>query len=137
MTETTRRPSRSPLGSPADPRNPGLSHDDADALLAINAHVLTPSPEWVEFLGETLSTWLVEHRAPVGVMDDGKAHWLIARIDEGGTVTSPGSLALLRRCCVKARTVPASLLAYLRDQENRIRLAQHPLTGVERVMTGA
>jgi hypothetical protein len=120
MNETTRQP----LGRPADPRRPGMSHDDADALLAINAHVRTPSPEWVEFLGETLSTWLVEHRAPAGVVDDGKAQWLIARIDEGGMVTSPGALALLRRCCVKARTVPASLLAYLRDQENRIRGGQ-------------
>ena len=108
---------RCPLGGPANPRDPGLSPDDAEALLAIDAHALAPSPEWIEFLGETLSTWLVEQRAPAGVMDDGKTQWLIARIDTDGAVTSPGSLALLRRCCVKAQTVPASLLAYLRDQE--------------------
>jgi hypothetical protein len=133
MYETNSRP----LGRPADPRNPGLCVDDADALLAINAHVVSPSPEWIEFLGETLSTWLVEHRSPAGVVDDAKAHWLISRIDEGGAVTSPGSLALLRRCCVKARTVPATLLAYLRQQENRTRAQTSDRLGGERRMTGA
>ena len=123
----------SPLGCPADPHNPGLSLDDADALLAINTHVLSPSPEWVEFLGETLSTWLVEHRSPAGVVDDAKAHWLISRIDDAGEVTSPGSLALLRRCCVKARTGPASLLAYLRQQENRAKTRPAPVSGTCRM----
>jgi len=100
-----------------------LSHDDAEALLAINAHLRKPSPEWVDFIGETLSTWLVEHRAPQGEVDDGKARWLIDRIDEGGQVNSPAALALLRRVCVKARGVPALLLHYLRAQETRLRLA--------------
>jgi len=135
MNEMTRCPDRCPLGGPADPRNPGLNPDDADALLAIDAHVLSPSPEWIAFLGETVSTWLVEQRAPTGVMDEGKAQWLMARIDDGGAVTSPGSLALLRRCCVRAHTVPASLLAYLRDQERAIRTGADRLSGPRR-MTG-
>ena len=100
-----------------------LSHDDAEALLAINAHLSAPSPEWVDFIGETLSTWLVEHRAPHGELDDGKARWLIERIDEDGQVHSPAALALLRRVCVKARAVPALLLHYLRAQETRLRFA--------------
>ena len=116
MNETTRHAP----GHPADPRHPGMSPDDAEALLAIDAHVMAPSWEWIEFLGETLATWLVERRAPAGVVDDAKAQWLIARIDAGGRVTSPGALAVLRRCCVLARAVPASLLAYLRAQDGAI-----------------
>jgi hypothetical protein len=134
MNEMTRRA----LGGPADPHKPGLNPDDAEALLAIDVHLPAPSSEWVAFLGETLSTWLVEQRHPAGVMDESKAQWLIARIDEDGMVRSPGALALLRRCCLRAHTVPAMLLAYLRDQENILRhgetgadsLAQRRLTGV-------
>lgn len=100
-----------------------LSHDDAEALLAINAHLHRPSPEWVDFIGETLSTWLVEHRAPHGEMDHGKAQWLIERIDDNGQVHSPAALALLRRVCLKAGGVPLPLLHYLRAQESRLRLA--------------
>lgn len=134
MNETN----RSLLGRPADPNRPGMSPDDAEALLAINMHVRSPSPEWVEFLGETISTWLVEQRAPAGVMDDTKSHWLLTRIDEGGA-SSPAALALLRQCCVKARAVPAALLAYLRQQEMQIRLADSEAIMTEndeRRMTG-
>jgi hypothetical protein len=60
---------------------PRLSSDDAEALLDISALLPSPSPEWVEFIGETVSTWLVEHRAPSGVVDSAKAHWLLERID--------------------------------------------------------
>ncbi len=138
MNETNRCPSHSTLGRPADPHRPGMSPDDAEALLAINMHVRSPSPEWVEFLGETISTWLVEQRAPAGVMDDTKSHWLLARIDEGGA-SSPAALALLRQCCVKARAVPAALLAYLRQQEMQIRLVDSEAIteNDERLMTGA
>lgn len=96
---------------------PRLSSDDAEALLDISALLPSPSPEWVEFIGETVSTWLVEHRAPSGVVDSAKAHWLLERIDEGGQVSSPTGLALLQRCCVKARAVPGELMHYLRRQE--------------------
>lgn len=113
MNEMTRRA----LGGPANPQKPGMSPDDAEALLAIDVHLRAPSPEWVCFIAETLSTWLVEQRHPSGVMDDSKAQWLMTRIDEEGQVRSPGALALLRQCCLRAHTVPALMLAYLRDQE--------------------
>lgn len=97
-----------------------LNPDDAEALLAINAHLRSPSPEWVSFIGETLSHWLVEQRVPHGVVDDAKAMWLIERIDEGGEVNSPAALNLLQRCCVKAQRVPQRLMQYLQVQEARM-----------------
>ena len=97
-----------------------LNPDDAEALLAINARLRSPSPEWVNFIGETLSHWLVEQRAPQGVVDEAKAIWLIERIDEGGAVHSPAALHLLRRCCVKAQRVPQRLMRYLQAQEARM-----------------
>jgi len=97
-----------------------IASDDAEALLEINATLRSPSPEWVEFVGETVSHWLVEQRAPEGIVDEAKAHWLISRIDEGGHVPSPAALAVLRRCCIKAREVPTVLLGYLRVQELRL-----------------
>jgi len=96
-----------------------LCHDDAEALLAINASLHSPSPEWVHFLSETLSHWLVEQRAPQGVVDEAKARWLIERIDEGDRRPHPAALAVLRRCCVIARDVPRQMLQYLRMQEAR------------------
>lgn len=106
---------------PGSDRPPRLCTDDAEALLDISALLHSPSPEWVEFIGETVSTWLVEHRAPSGVVDAAKAHWLLERIDEDGQVSSPTGLALLRRCCVKARAVPGELMHYLRRQEEMLR----------------
>lgn len=97
-----------------------LNLDDADALLAINAYLRSPSPEWISFIGETLSHWLVEQRAPQGVVDEAKAIWLIERIDEDGEVNSPAALNLLRRCCVKAQSVPGRLMQYLQMQEARM-----------------
>ena len=112
------------FAKPVTGRTVGMSHDEADALLAIDSHLRSPSPEWVEFIGETLSTWLVEHRAPAGIVDDAKARWLLDRIDAGGEVQSPAALALLRRCCVKAGQVPNTLIRYLRAQELRLRVAE-------------
>ncbi len=102
---------------------PRLSKDDAEALLDINAMLRAPSPEWVAFVGESVSTWLVEHRAPEGIVDMAKARWLLARMDRRGDGASPAALAVLRRCCVKAQQVPAALIRYLRFQERQLRLA--------------
>ena len=106
-----------------DNHTPRLSKDDAEALLDINAMLRAPSPEWVSFVGETVSTWLVEHRAPAGVVDEAKANWLLARIARRGETPSPAALAVLRRCCVKARQVPTALIRYLRMQERQLRLS--------------
>lgn len=97
-----------------------LNPDDAEALLAITAHLRSPSPEWVSFIGETLSHWLVEQRVPHGEVDEAKANWLIERIDDGGEVNSPAALNLLQRCCVKAQRVPQRLMQYLQVQEARM-----------------
>lgn len=115
---------RDPFAESITADHAGMSHDYADALLAIDADIPAPSPEWVEFIGETLSTWLVEHRAPRGIVDEAKARWLLDRIDADGTVHSPAALALLRRCCVKAGQVPNALIRYLRTQELRLRVAE-------------
>jgi hypothetical protein len=96
--------------------HPRLCADDVEALLEIDATLRAPSPEWVDFMGEALSHWLVEQRAPAGIVDEAKADWLIRHID--GARPSPAALAVLRRCCIRAGQVPAALLHYLRRAES-------------------
>ncbi|HWU03407.1 MAG TPA: hypothetical protein VN222_11775 [Novosphingobium sp.] len=100
---------------------PRISADDADALLAIDADLSAPAPEWIEFVGETVSTWLVEQTAPHGEVDAEKTRWLLDRVDRDGHVRSAAALVLLQRCCIKARHVSAELRQYLGIQEARLR----------------
>ncbi|HZU65575.1 MAG TPA: hypothetical protein VFF98_17940 [Novosphingobium sp.] len=114
-------PRAAPPGADA-PLHPRLDADTVDALLAIDADLAAPGAEWAEFVGEAVSHWLVEQRAPAGDLDVAKTRWLLRRIDRGGQVQSRAALLLLQRCVVRARRVSGELMAYLRRQEEDLRL---------------
>ena len=97
-----------------------LDAGGADALLAINADLPRPAPEWVEFVGESVSHWLVEDIAPAGEVDDAKARWLLARIGRAGALNA-AALVLVQRCCIKARRVSGELTRFLMAEEARLR----------------
>ena len=109
------------LPRPKTARNPArLSADQADALLAINADLPAPAPEWVEFVGETVSHWLVEDMAPTGEVDEAKARWLLARVGRAGSLNA-AALVLVQRCCIKAQRVSGELTRFLVAEEARLR----------------
>jgi len=97
-----------------------LSLAQADALLAINADLPAPAPEWVEFVGESVSHWLVEDIAPAGEVDEAKARWLLARVGRGGALNA-AALVLVQRCCIKAQRVSSVLTGFLIAEEARLR----------------
>ena len=89
---------------------------EADAIFDLNEGLKSADREWVDFFVEAMTDYVVRQAAPAGYVDEGKAHWLIARIDRDGRVDSLGELELLIKVLENATNVPDSLKNYALSQ---------------------
>lgn len=99
------------------------SSDDALMLFALNEACPESGPEWTTYFVESLTMFLVHGSTPAGVIDDGKAGWLMRAIASDGAIHSALELELLLHAMEVASEVPESLSAFLLDQ---VRLALVP-----------
>ncbi|MGQ0659863.1 hypothetical protein [Sphingosinicella sp.] len=89
---------------------------EAEAIFDLNEGLKSANREWVEFFVEAMSDYVVHQAAPAGYVDDAKARWLIARIDQDGRVDSLGELELLVKVLEDATNVPDGLKDYALSQ---------------------
>ena len=89
---------------------------EAEAIFDLNEALKSADREWVDFFVEAMSDHVVRQAAPAGYVDDGKARWLIARIDRDGRVDSRGELELLIKVLEDATNVPDGLKNYALSQ---------------------
>ncbi|KGE00618.1 MULTISPECIES: hypothetical protein [Rhizobium/Agrobacterium group] len=99
------------------------SSNDALALFALNEACPESGPEWTAYFIESLTMFLVYGSTPEGVIDDGKAAWLMRTITTDGAIHSALELELLLHTMEVASEVPESLSAFVLDQ---VRLALGP-----------
>jgi hypothetical protein len=85
---------------------------EAEAIFDLNEGLKSADREWVDFFVEAMSDYVVRQAAPAGYVDDAKASWLIARIDQDGRVDSLSELELLVKILEAATNAPDSLKAY-------------------------
>ncbi|MBW8733548.1 MAG: hypothetical protein JF571_04430 [Asticcacaulis sp.] len=93
-----------------------VSHDEADALMALNTACPVQAPEWIDYFVEVMTDYLVRQQQPEGYVDAVKAEWLMQWIDKDGRVDSRGELELLVKVLETATSVPQSLRTYALKQ---------------------
>lgn len=93
-----------------------VSLPEAEAIFELNRLCTGPAPEWVDFLVEALTEFIVNQQAPRGYVDDANAHWLMEQIDRDGRVETMAELALLVKVVETALSVPAAFRSYVLRQ---------------------
>jgi hypothetical protein len=100
---------------------------EAEAIFDLNSTVRDVSSEWVAFFVEALTDYVVTQQSPAGYVDDAKAAWLLAKIDQDGRVGSLGELELLVTVLETATNAPDSLKTYaLRQIEAVVQTGSGP-----------
>ena len=89
---------------------------EADAIFDLNSAITQAPREWVDFFIEAIDAYVVHEQQPVGYVDDDKANWLMAKIDNDGRVDSLGELELLVKILEDATNAPQALKAYALKQ---------------------
>lgn len=87
-----------------------ISLDEAEALIALNARINQPSPEWRDFFVEALTVLLTEQAEPRGYISSDQADWLVTRLG----LSAPGApvIELLVHLSERAQSVPPILRAF-------------------------
>lgn len=93
---------------------------EADALFALNDACIDPPVEWVDLFIEAVTAYVVQQQAPIGYVDEGKAAWLMARIDADGRVESRAELELLVKILDVAVNAPDALKSYALRQIEQV-----------------
>src|SRR6478735_4099625 len=71
------------------------SSEDALELLALNEASIEKSPQWSAYLVESLAMFIVYGSAPMGLIDENKATWLMRTLSVDGAVKSALELEVL------------------------------------------
>ena len=86
-----------------------VSRVEANLLFDLNRRVETPDSEWFSLFREAISDFLLHQEAPVGVVTDEEADWLIARIGDDGRVCLATEAELLLHILERAERAPERL----------------------------
>jgi len=90
-----------------------VTRDSADELFAVVRAEMDNAPEWKEFFVDMIAEHVVRRAEPPGVVNEEKAAWLLARVDECKPVEA---LAALINVCAEARRAPEWFVAAARER---------------------
>ena len=82
-------------------------------LIGLDHAVKTADRDWSDYLVVTIRDFVIWGASPVGVVDSGKAEWLLAALSKGG-VTKNGRV-LAREIARAAPVADDALLAFARS----------------------
>jgi hypothetical protein len=85
-----------------------VTREAADELFAVARADMDNAPEWKGFFVEMIVEHVVRQADPAGVVNEERAAWLLARVDECRSVEA---LAALVNVLAEARSVPQWFLA--------------------------
>ncbi|MEZ5781692.1 MAG: hypothetical protein R3D70_08675 [Rhizobiaceae bacterium] len=88
------------------------SRPEVEALFALDRACPDRCDEWVEFLIETVTDYIVHQEAPRGHISSDNASWLVSLISDNGVVDSLSELEMLIKVLEKAKSSPEELSAY-------------------------
>lgn len=95
----------------------GISADEADVLLSLDAACPVKPRTWPEFVVEAITDFIVTQVAPEGYVNADNAAWLIARVTgPDGRIRSRTALDVVVSVIDRARWSPASLARFALSQ---------------------
>lgn len=65
-----------------------VTRDEADALFALDMSKCERDPEWTAFFVESILDHVIWQARPTGVVNEGKAEWLLDRADRAKTISA-------------------------------------------------
>ena len=90
-----------------------VTQEAADELFAVARAGMDNAPEWKEFFVEMITEYVVRQPEPAGVVNEERAAWLLARVDECNSVEA---LAALINVVAEARSLPQWFLAGVKER---------------------
>ena len=90
-----------------------VTQEAADELFAVARAGMDNAPEWKEFFVEMITEYVVRQPEPAGVVNEERAAWLLARVDECNSVEA---LAALINVVAEARSLPRWFLAGVKER---------------------
>lgn len=94
----------------------GISADEADELLRLDAACTNTTRTWCEFLVEAITDHIVDRAEPEGYITAANAEWLLARVSRDGRIKSRAALDLVVNVIDRARWSPESLVRFALEQ---------------------
>lgn len=92
---------------------PGLSRGEVESLFELERVATTKCAEWVGFLVDCVTDYIVWQQRPTGTVTGTQAEWLLAQAD---ACRSVGAFAALVNILAEAQRVPAWLPAAVRGR---------------------
>ena len=93
-----------------------ITHEEAEALFALNAQLRDASPQWVDFFAEAVAAFVLDRCETEGTIDSATAAWLIGQIDADGEIRSLAEIEALIRVFDRAAAVPQAFKDYAISQ---------------------
>jgi len=90
-----------------------VSRESADELFAVVRAEMDNAPEWKEFFVDMIAEHVVRQSEPPGVVNDERAVWLLARVDECKSVEA---LAALVNVLAEAHRAPDWFVAAVKER---------------------
>jgi hypothetical protein len=98
-----------------------IYHGEAEAIIALNQAIESPTKEWVDFFVEAISEFVLNGTKPRGLCDAEEARWLINALERDGKIDSMAELELLVSVVEKSQNVPDVLKQFaLRQVEQEV-----------------
>lgn len=94
----------------------GISAEEADELLRLDAACTNTTRTWSEFLVEAITDHIVNQAEPIGYITAANADWLVARVAVDGRIKSRAALDLVVNAIDRARWAPESLVRFALQQ---------------------
>ncbi len=114
----------------------GISLDEANRLIALNASCPVQATEWSDLFREALTDFVVNQSEPAGYITLENADWLISRVAPEGLIKSRKELDLIVHIIDHARWSPGVLVAFaLAQVSNAVRSGEGPLRNNGKVAT--
>jgi hypothetical protein len=90
-----------------------VTRESADELFAVVRAEMDNAPEWKEFFVDMIAEHVVRQAEPKGVINDERARWLLARVDECKSVEA---LAALVNVLAEAHRAPDWFVAAVKER---------------------
>lgn len=108
-----------------------IDRAEAESILALNATIDAPSPEWTDFFVEAIAVWLVDQQEPRGYVGEAESGWLVLRLKRPDGRQTSADLELVVRVLEKATSAPAALRDFALTALERAVVADGRVTAPE------
>ena len=96
-----------------------ISHEEAEAIFALDAALAERPAEWCDFLVEAIGEYVLNVWEPRGFVSDEQGAWLVSKVAADGALDSMTELELLLRVIERAHNAPEALKRFVLSEIER------------------